>query len=770
MKYLSLLLLILSSAVSMAATIKGSVISKQGEFIAGATCVCFSIPDSTMNSFAISDESGSFTIKEPDTDWYIVISSLGYNPFRLSKSEYLKYQETKLPVNIVLEPKSSELQEVVVTANKGTMSMKNGIISFNNLSDITKNRVISSAHELLLALPMITSTDGNSLSLTGAPLGSVVYINGKPSQMDATALIDYLKSISPEMIQGIEVIYTPSPKWKTRSSVINVKLKQNAPFSINGQVNASGTWKHYLQGHLGSTVFWGLPKLNMNAGYNIKSGKEISKEVFMGHHTVGRDVTEVQNIDESKSQTNTHNVFAAADYEINKNNSLSMNYNGQFTPKLNNNLHSDNSVYGNYDSESKSDNWFNAVSLNYSNKKGIQSGIDYSHYSANRIQRIINNNTPDNTALMGHSAQTVNRTKVYVDMETPLGQGWSLSYGTAYEFNRNNNRMANIADDPNMESDNVVTGISEHIATAYFGGQKVFWKGKLSISAFLKGEMYIMNDYNKNQLLPSTTITYMPSYTHIFQASYQSYKQYPSLWQRQEYRSYSNPYQLNVGNPTLKPATYNVASLIYFLKQKYTVSLSYYYVKDFFLTQSFQSKDALVLISKPYNIDYSSLLDLSLTIPVNIGKVFFSNISGTASIENFKSSDWHNLAFDKSRLGGGIMADNNLIISQKPKISFNLTGMYKLPSLAGLWERDHAWLLNAGISGAFLNDQLTISVQGFDLLKSLYPEQRIRLNTQWMNINNNYYSRYLSLNLTYNFKGYKNKTPKSYDTSRYGFE
>ncbi|MDE6393540.1 MAG: TonB-dependent receptor family protein [Muribaculaceae bacterium] len=771
MKYLSLVFLILTSALSlMASSIEGHVIDKQGEFIAGANCVCFSLPDSTFNNFALSDESGYFILDEPETDWYIVINSLGYNPFHISKSEYLKLRETNLPINIALDSKSSELQEVVVAANKGAMSMNNGIISFNNLNEITKERVISSAHEMLLALPLISSIDGNNISLTGAPIGSVVYINGKQAQMDASTMIDYLKSIPPEMVQGIEIIYTPSPKWKTRSSVINVKLKQKAPFSFNGQVNASGTWKHTLNGHLGSSLFLGLPKLNINTGYYFKTGKSINKEVFLGRHTVGTDVTEVHNIDESKTQANTHNVFALFDYEINKDNSLSINYNGQFSPKLNNNMHSENSVYGRYDSELRSDNWFNAVSISYSNKKGIETGIDYSHYSANRNQEIINNDIPENPALIGHSSQRVNRVKTYIDMNTPLKKGWSLSYGIAYELNRNNNRMTNIADDSNMTSDKVTTETTEHIATAYIGGQKSFLEGRLSVSAFLKGEIYRMDNYKKTQLLPSATITYIPSYSHIFQASYQSFRKYPSLWQRQDYKSYSNPYQLNEGNPTLKPATYNVASLLYLFKQKYTLSLSYYYTSDFFLTQSFQSEDALVLISKPYNIDYSSVFDLSLTIPINIGKVYFSNISVNASLEKFKSSNWHNLVFDKSNLGGGIMIDNTFTLSQKPKISINLTGMYKLPSLAGLWERGHAWLLNAGISGAFFNDNLTVSLDGFDLLQSLYPEKRIRLDKQWMNINDNYFSRYLSLNITYKFKGYKNKDIKSYDTSRYGFE
>lgn len=44
----------------------------------------------------------------------------------------------------------------------------------------------------------------------------------------------------------------------------------------------------------------------------------------------------------------------------------------------------------------------------------------------------------------------------------------------------------------------------------------------------------------------------MPSQTHIFQAAYQTFKSYPSFWERMDFVSYSNEYQVNIGNPTLR--------------------------------------------------------------------------------------------------------------------------------------------------------------------------------------------------------------------------
>lgn len=182
MKKILLTLLLLTSVVSvMAYPYKGFVSDGHGQVIAGANCVCFSLPDSTLYSVAMSDESGILTFDAPaGRDWYIVVSSLGYHPRTLSNKEFIKLSEagrllgqhySQLTVNIPLAPKASELREVVVTAHKGDISMKNGIISYNNLDEIRKTRAISSAHDLLLALPLLYSTDGDNISLTGAPWG-----------------------------------------------------------------------------------------------------------------------------------------------------------------------------------------------------------------------------------------------------------------------------------------------------------------------------------------------------------------------------------------------------------------------------------------------------------------------------------------------------------------------------------------------------------------------------------------------------------------------
>lgn len=74
------------------------------------------------------------------------------------------------------------------------------------------------------------------------------------------------------------------------------------------------------------------------------------------------------------------------------------------------------------------------------------------------------------------------------------------------------------------------------------------------------------------------------------------------------------------------------------------------------------------------------------------------------------------------------------------------------------------------MTGTFLNDNLTVSLKGSDLLRTLYGKQQMRCDRQWMDVDNNYYTRGLSLSVSYKFNGYRDKNIKSRDTSRYGFD
>lgn len=664
-----------------------------------------------------------------------------------------------------------DLEEFVITSERPQFVQKDGKFIYDNLGSILETRVVSSAHALLLELPLITSTDGSSPKLSGAPLGSTVFLNGKPSQMSQSQLLDYLKNIPADQVKNIEIIYNPSPKWRTRGAVINVVLKKARRWTVNGMGQATAVNKHVNTANAGlsMTANFGRPTVNMM--YSYDRGRGLEKSVTLARHNVGGIIHNVADTSKTRLSSPHHNIYAGVSYDLNAANSLDINYYGMFNPGNSSSLNNLNSEYGRYLTRNESRSNLNSVMATYSNTKGVQAGIEYSHYSLRSGQDVYHI-LPGNPEMSfaQNSSQTVNSLRGYADFSTSLPRQWRLVYGLKFNYNKNSNRLDNIHSSEDMEGESSKSDTEETIGSVYVGTSRYFFNNKLYASASVSAEHNKLGRYSTFQILPNVSLTFIPNYTHIFQATYTTYNSFPSFWQRQEYVSYSSPYNLSLGNPTLKPARYHVASLLYALKNKYVASLSYYRVNNFFLDQTYLSPSSLVQITQLYNIDYSSVISLNVSVPLSVGKVWYPTVVASLDFERCKSSDWHGLPFDKKGVGCIINLNNSLNLSKRPLISINVDAMYRSSSLAGLWERPHQWMLNAGVSAAFLDERLTVDFRADDILETLIPLHRMRLGTQWLDSDINFYNRSFSIKIAYRFKGYKEFKNRTPDTSRLGMD
>lgn len=766
-KYIAVSALMLAGCWPAMADVAGSVADENEKPLQGASCVIYALPDSTYLSSTTSDRNGLFRLPDPESQrWFLSLSYLGCEERELDNDAVAALMKSEGGMRLTLNPVANALSEIVVKGRKPQLTMKDGVMSYN-IKDILAGSVATSAHALLTELPLITSNDGTTLSLTGAPTGSEVYLNGRKAQISTSQLMDYLKNIPADQIENVEIIYTPSPKWQTSNSVINVVLRRQSAYSWNGQVTGSASYRHDISGSLGASVFAAMPKLSANVMYSFGASRETQKAVTEGRHSVDGTVYEVSDVTDAKQKTDSHNVYTSLEYRPDNKNTIGLTWNGAFTPKSDNSEHSFNSIYGDYDSEYSGNNNMNSVTLSYSHVKGISAGLEYTNFKTRRNQ-LMTDISQEEEALRGLSTQRIDKVRGYLDLTSPLGRNWFLSYGGNYEFSRNANYLDNISTDPDIMGDYSDAHIDENIGRLYCGFQTPYLFNHLYFNVSFAGEYYKAGQYDDVQLLPTAIVTYYHSQNHILQASYRRFRRYPSFWQRQDYVSYNNPYQVSIGNPELKPAIYDVASLMYLFRNKYVATFNYYRVGDFYLNQPYQSQTSLLLINQLYNIECSELYDLSVTIPFEIGRRLYSTLTLNANYERFKSRDWHSLSFDKGNFGGSVMLDNRLLLSTSPKIMLNVTGMYKMPSLAGLWERPHTWLLNAGITAAFLKEALTVEVKGYDLLGTLTPIQRVRLDSQHLDFDANYYRRIISLGITYRFRGYTDRAAKTVDTSRYG--
>jgi hypothetical protein len=82
--------------------------------------------------------------------------------------------------------------------------------------------------DLLKETPMVSSTDNATLKILGKN-ASIIYINGRKSNMEPEAVIEMLKNMPSENISKIEVITMPSSEFQVEGNqgIINIILKKN---------------------------------------------------------------------------------------------------------------------------------------------------------------------------------------------------------------------------------------------------------------------------------------------------------------------------------------------------------------------------------------------------------------------------------------------------------------------------------------------------------------------------------------------------------------
>ena len=753
----------LNLVIQVSAQVTGKVVDGKQSPIPYVSCVLLSIPDSTFVSGTVTNMDGYFELPVQQGHYIIQFSYLGY------KTTELECTNGDLGI-VTLKEDAVALQEVVVEGELPLVKMENNRLTYNTRA-ILNRKIVSNAHDLIRELPSVMSLDGNSLSVVGAT-STTICISGKLSQLDMNHLTDYLKSVPADEVEKVEVIYKAPPQWHVKGSVINVVMKKKKNYTLNGQVQGSWSNQHENSFDFGGTVITSTPKWDFDLMYKYADLRNISRTETDGIHTIGNTLYEISSIAENFSKENRHSIYTNIGYKFNDNTSLSLSYNGLISPQKNSELYSLNTMFSDANSINKGNNNLHNLALAYTSQKGISAGVEYMNYTDAGTQdmEILNDGSFQQTFSYWRK-QSIDKARAYFDMSHTLKNNWILNYGANYNYVSNYNEQENTDIQNGGENDYAkASEVNEHTAIAYIGFQKSFFNGKLSFNASLSGELYKINDYKKNALLPNAEITFVPSNKHIFQLSYNTLRTYPTYWQRQDFTSYSDEYTVYMGNPLLKPARTSNINLTYVLKSKYIFQASYYRVNDFFIEQSYQMPDELKLLYKSFNIDYTSNLTFTSIIPVNIGKWFSSNLVLSAYNERYKSNDWYGYKYDRSKWTGMVMANNSFTISQKPKISANLMLFYRTPTIQGIWDLESNWGANVGIRYSFLKDNAILSLQCNDVFESIYPKTKVRFETQNQDVSQNAYNRNITLSFTYKFKGYKDKGHKEVDTSRFGIQ
>ena len=741
--------LLLAVAAHAQQGITGRLTDAAGQPVAQAALI-LSAPDSTYLESAVSEDDGAFHLLSTARPYLLSVQHLAFQTRTITSSQ------NDLGT-IALEPKEQALEEVVVRATRPTVRIQDGRLSFTP-QGLTKSKILTTAFELLAETPGLKSTDGESIKLVAMDQTPTILINGRPSTHDASATLLYVKSLPADRVLRIEVAHTAPPEWNVKGAAVNIILKETLSDRLTGQIRSQWDNKHANRFTQTASIMYALGKFSADLLYRMSTGHEISRTGMYVRHAVGGDTTDVHNNTSYRSHTPaTHDLYLNLDYAFADRHHLGIYYNAQVKPNGTFDDRSSNSLTGLSEQHGTRRDHLQSIAAEYT-LRGWRAGAEYLYSDSRRDYT----GTVAGRPISYDRHQLIRRLHGYLRGRHALSERVSLRYGADYTRTRNHSEQTGAA---SVTSD-------EDIANAYVGTDITFANNHANLSASLGAEGYRIRDYRRQSLLPDLSLSYAPTDDHALTLGWQAFYRYPAYWYRQAYRREVDGYEVNLGNPDLRVAKYDIASLNYVYRSRYAFNVYYYHVRDAFFTLLYQSPDRLELINQITNTDLSYVWVLSASVPVTIGGRWYLTFSPSAYHEHYRTEHWHDLSYDVSGWAGGMNVSSQLSLLSRPRLTFTTNGHYYSGGRQGIQKSGESWGVNAGLQLALLKEEsLLIALNVNDIFESATPIVRTRYRTQW----NDYdytggISRSVMLRLTYRFSRYKEKQRREADRSRIGIQ
>src|SRR5580692_2570711 len=303
--------------------IYGKLIDSTGHGIAHASVMILKIvkdPASgkqreTLLKGGSSQNNGDFSAEDLPTGspLKLSITAVGYTPF--TQVILLTPQTSEKDLGkLTLTQTSKELQQVVVTASKPTMTVDMEKKVFNVTKDVMS--VGGTGLDVLKNVPSVNvDIDGNITLRGGSPQ---LFVDGKPTTLT-------LDEIPSDAIESVEVIANPSAKYDASgggAGILNIVLKKNRKTGYNGSVRAGVD--RYGGANAGASFNVRENKINFSADLNTRLVRD---RVTSSIDREDNSTTPATFLNQQELDTNKGHMYfgrVGLDYFINNRSTLSL--------------------------------------------------------------------------------------------------------------------------------------------------------------------------------------------------------------------------------------------------------------------------------------------------------------------------------------------------------------------------------------------------------------------------------------------------------------
>ncbi|MFP4367839.1 MAG: outer membrane beta-barrel protein [Bacteroidales bacterium] len=642
--------------------------------------------DSILIKGAFSQEDGSFVIEKiAPGKYFVFIRNIEFKHW-ISDTLKLNKDENMVMDTIHLEYGTSELQEVVITAERPFAEMKvdRMVINVGNVTNAGSN-----ALEVLERSPgIIINRFTKTISMFGKE-GVIVMINGKISRMSSDAVVDMLEGMNVANVESIELIHTPPAKFEAEGNagIINIVLKSNPSDGLNGTYSINGG--RGLDNKYGGGVNLNYRKgmMNIYGGYDYNY--DLNPQVFTNYRGVnqGFDFLETETFsDRPYTPTTVQNARIGVDLQLSENtvlgvlgsffdrhwymeavNTTTVSRNGMIETSLrmpNSETNHNRSVSGNINLNQK-----------FLENHTINMDADFIRYEMNN---------PSNYGIN----QADNSGKFIPQYNLRIGKKIPINIGVLtldYTYNASDKiileagaKYTLMGFDNDFKVDSLPFGgawmempgytsesyLDENILGSYIS-LSVSPNNKTDIKAGLRYEYTNSNlgsvvqpdivDRHYGSWFPSFFITRRISDSQNLNFSYSRRITRPQISQLAPFYIFTDPYTVLTGNSALQPAIVDAARLDYGFKT-WRIAVSYGSEKGSMSWVPVIDPERNQQVNTIHNMNYSRVLNLNLYMPLKItswweviNNVFANNTLTSLTLEeNDIQTRGNNYGFNSS--------------------------------------------------------------------------------------------------------------------------
>lgn len=733
----------------------GNIVNEQGQPVAYANIALLAPQDSTLLSGGVSNESGYFAIPCELPTVLVRISYVGY------KTKLMACAEENMGT-IQLEPEVYTINGVTVKGERGIMKAENGRLTYN-MPQLMQILPADDAYEALTRIPGVVDT-GSGLTFTGRPV--TLIINGKPTTLDDSQVVERMKAMPASMVAKAEIMTAAPAKYHARGMVINIVTKDFAGTNqLAGQLQGTAMQNKYTLGYAKGTFLYNHGKLGMDVSYRLTDGSTYGQIEHEANHPLADTRVPYSDRISRKGTGSNHGYRIGMDYAIANDHRLGLAYTGQWTS-----TEAKNMTVGTATSLQRSTvhKYLHNVDGTYQTPFGLQLGVSYTNYQNPQTQQLDGTMYETLRSLTVDSRQRISKWLFTADQEHTMKNGWELNYGVRAQLANNNSFQTTLDTDGHEMADATSrVDYDERILNVYVGGSKQIGQ-TVNLDASVAAEQYHATLWDEWRVYPTLNALWTVNSSHLLNLSFSSEAVYPSYWSTMSSIFYSSVYSEIWGSPELKPSSVYNLSLMWQLKRRYTVAAFATFRPDYFVQLAYQPSDRMAVVMKETNFDYSNQYGLQSSAQFSGGQWLNGNANLTLLYTHDKSSHFFDLPFNRRRLN--IIFSSNVAarLSTRHNITLMLTPFFQSKGLQGVYDIDPVFTLNAMLRWTSPDGKWSVVAKGDNVFnghittRSVVGNQDYRMRV-WMKYTE------VSLSAVYRIGSFKEKKTKAVDTSRMGY-